>query len=375
MKAIIVKEEFEKKLTEVSKVSYKEAPSVVHLKFTANGLILFSSDGINAIKTNLALKDSSLESDLYINARKVIGFLKCLSCEEIEVSINDAFLKVQGEVEASFQLEFPETFPGIPEIDMSHGVVFSVSNGSGGFTEALNACLISADNNSPVLSYVNVEYNAEKLELFSSDGIRATLKRLPISNLTDVISKERPSDILSFNIPINVVGMLTESNEDIQCFVNDKYIHIMLGELVIFSKKSAIVYPDVKKIIVSNFSFKENCPFNMVWEVERDVFRKKLEILKTILADEVDKKIKINFGKKVISTHKSRDLCQLDMDGSINGVTDIKPVGLDLRKVILTKSKNLRICFFDEGKPIYVFNSGEESEFSELTMIMPCMLE
>lgn len=376
MKFKVNREKLEKKLSKASMISnYKDYKGVVQINILKDGLLVFGTDGVHSVQEKIGVSfDDAQESSIFVDARKVINFLKNLATfevENVEIELSEKHIAIQApKASCSFPILEVSTYPSIPSTNMEKGFMIEVDS-TVFLRKLINASRTVKAEDGDILSYINIRAGNGLLEMLSTDGVRLCKLSNIECSLLDIEKQEKSSELIEFNFSAKVVKLMDAyAGTNTTVVISKEYVYVISGESIITYKRGIQDYPDIRRAI-SDVDFSSgSIPFTTVWRVKGKEINAAVSLIKNIMIDDEDKVIKLTSGKLV--TTKSKDRGEFKVDGTVEGDEEFE-IAFDIRKLDVLNNgiEDLKICIIDKKQPIYIYDAREQNNFTSTFVVMP----
>lgn len=254
MKFIVLKENINRVLPIIS----RNISPRTQLPILSNILLKTENGQLKIATTNLELSiifkiqaKIEKEGETTIPGKLLSEFISNLTGDKIEFSLEDKKLSVRtNKTHATFATMTASDFPPFPDISKPSSV-FPFSK----IKEVISRIVFAAstDESRPVLTGVKTVINNGKITLSATDGYRLSFENLRVSasdNLNIILPADSLSEIIriSQEIKTDEVGFSIIENKNQAVFT--------LGNSVIYTRLIDGEFPNIEKIIPSNFKTK-----------------------------------------------------------------------------------------------------------------------
>jgi DNA polymerase-3 subunit beta len=256
MKAKILKEDFQKALSQASKFTSQKAqlPILQNILLEAKktSLVLSSTNLETSFQTTLGAKTEK-EGSLSVPAKTLLDLVTNLSSQQIDLEASKEALKISSQNFSSNLAGLNSSdFPSLPNPKNSK----SLSLPSSLLQKALSQTLfsVSRDETRPTLTGILFIFSSSALTLASSDGFRLTTLTLPIK------SPFKASLIVPRNTLSELQRMLPESDSPVKLSYSkeDNQLTVFLENTTLSTRLIEGSFPDFEKIIPSSSQIKAN---------------------------------------------------------------------------------------------------------------------
>lgn len=370
MKFTINREEFIKGLLNVCKIVQPKSinPILTNVKLVLDnlGLNLTGSNGDLSISQTIPLfiDDKEIIRDVrqgsvLVNAKIITDIARKISGKELTFELLDESVAKIANDKTVFKLNTirAEEYQDIDFEKDGTKIVLKKDD----FLNAVNQVSFAASlkDSRPILTAINFSGENDILNLTATDGARLASRKV------NVAIKDR----FSVNIPSKALIEATKSitnEEEIELFINDKKIVIVLKDTLIVSRLISGEYPNTKNIIPHDFFY--------FLEVNSNEFLEAMDRI-SLLSVERENVVKITMTEsKVEISSKSQQI-----GSAVESLNTFKFQGERLEisfnsefvsnAIRALKSQDVMISFIGEMKPFTVTNKNDDSVIQLITPI------
>jgi len=218
----------------------------IKLKAASDSLTLTATDNEITIEKTIPA-DVKIEGEIVVPGKFFAEFVKKLSNEQIELTLNDKnILKIKyTDSEGSLQCFNAEEFPSIKQLDNPEKIVIKQSN----LRDVINQTIFSVavDDARPILKGCLFEVANGEVTSVALDGFRLAMVHKPIITSSADFSFIVPARCLS-----EISKLLSDEDADIELFVQKNFLMVDLNQTKVVTRLLDGDFINYRQVIPTN---------------------------------------------------------------------------------------------------------------------------
>ena len=326
-----------------------------------DGVLVLSATDQELYIEKVVNADVKIEGETLVPGRFFADFVRKLTREQIELSLNDGrlFIRYHGN-EGALSCRDAEEFPVMP--DLGNAQYFVIAQNDFRDLIAKIVFSVSLDDARPMLKGVNLEVGEDSLVGVALDGYRLAKCVKPLRKTTAMMSAVVPSRSIS-----EISKLLEDVDDDVTVYIQKRYVMVDLIHTKIYASLLDGDFMNYKHIIPTNF--------NTVVTLPKEQFEESLE--RAVLLARSDR----NNLVKIVKFDIGGDMLEISAGSEIGNVnerivaridgTDLS-IGFNAKYFIemlkFVTCDNIVIKFTNAVTPCVVVPTGDSEEFMYLIL-------